>query len=94
VFNSSQVDTLAQEEEDLPIRNLWELSKYTLVFRFIMMKDKCIPNPTGSHHKSVLVYRGNRTILTAHIQPPGGQAGRAAGTEYDVTRFQGVLDYE
>ena len=25
------------------------------------------------------------------MQPPGGQAGMAAGTEYEVTRFQGVL---
>jgi hypothetical protein len=32
-----------------------------------------------------------RKRLTAHVQPSAGQAGMAAGTEYDVTRFQGVL---
>lgn len=30
--------------------------------------------------------------LTAHIQPPDGHGGIAAGTEYVVSRFHGVLD--
>jgi len=56
-------------------------------------KGANIPNPT-TEISSVQEKGGRTRKLTAHIQPPGGQAGRF-GTEYVAIRFQGVLvDYQ